>query len=234
MKTHLLEYQDGSTTLEAFIARPQSDQPKPTVIICHAWAGRSDFENNKAEQLAQLGYVGFALDMYGKGQLGTSIEENSQLMTPLMEDRALLKRRVMLALETANALPFVDSDNIAVMGFCFGGLCALDLARTGVAIKGAVSFHGLFEPPPVTEPIQAKILALHGHLDPMAPPDSVSRFQDEMSEADADWQTHVYGTAYHAFTNPEANDSNMGAIYNEAAANRSWVTLRNFLTEIFQ
>lgn len=233
MKTERLEYQDAATTLEAFIAYQPSDQPKPLVLISHAWAGRDQFVCDKAQALAELGYVGFALDMYGRGRLGTSVEENSKMMMPFMEDREALKRRMHLALETARALPFVDENKVVAIGYCFGGLCVLDLARSGADVNGVVSFHGLFEPPPQTHSITAKVLAMHGDLDPMVPADKVRAFQDEMTQANADWQLLVYGNNYHAFTNPEANDTQMGAIYNEDADKRSWLMMKAFLEECF-
>jgi len=142
MKTESVEYQDDTNTLEAFVARPDTDEELPTVLISHAWAGRDQFVCDKAQEIAELGYVGFALDMFGKGKLGTSVEENSALIGPFMSDREYLKRRITLALETANSLPYVDSNKIVAIGFCFGGLSVLDLARSGVDIVGVVSFHG--------------------------------------------------------------------------------------------
>lgn len=234
MKTKHVPYVDGTHELEAFVAYHESEQPKPVVLIAHAWAGRDDFVQNKAQAIAELGYVGFALDMYGKGKLGNRIEENAALMQPLMDDRNLIKRRMHLALETARALPFVDEQRVVVIGFCFGGLCALDLARSGANVQGVVSFHGLFTPPHYgAESIHAKILVIHGDQDPMATPDNLRQFQDEMTAAGADWQSHVFGKTLHAFTNPQANDPELGTVYNRQADQRAWVLLQNFLDEVF-
>src|SRR5690606_27512033 len=209
IKDKLVEYRHGDTVMEGLLAFDDAWQkPRPAVLIAHAWGGRSEFEDGKARLLAEMGYAGFALDLYGKGRRGSTKEENAKLMEPFMKDRALLQARMQAALETARAQEQVDRGRIAVMGFCFGGLCALDLARTGADVRGAVSFHGLFIPPGNTQgkKIRAKVLALHGHDDPMVPVEQVVALEKELTEAGADWQIHVYGNTMHAFTNPHAND----------------------------
>ena len=231
-----LEYQDGDTMLEAFYAFDDSYQNRrPAVLISHAWLGRDSFVMDKARKLAGLGYLGFALDMYGKGILGKSRDENAQLMQPFMADRQKLQNRMQAALVTVKQLPQVDTSKIAAMGFCFGGLCVLDLARTGADIKGVVSFHGLLDKPENTQgvKIKAKILALHGRDDPMVPPDLVLNFQEEMTQAGADWQFISYGHTVHAFTNPVANDVDFGTVYQADADRRSWQAMQNFFAEIF-
>lgn len=232
----LVEYNDGETLLEGYLAYDDKYQePRPGIIIAHTWWGRSPLECRRADQLAELGYVGFALDMYGKGLLGTSPEENSRLMQPLMDNRAALQQRMAKALEVAREQAEVDASNIAVMGYCFGGLCALDLARTGADIKGAVSFHGLFDAPDniPTPDIKASVLCLDGHDDPMTPNEKVVALQRELTEAGVDWQLHTYGNTLHGFTNPEANMPEMGIKYNAVADRRSWQTLENFLADLF-
>ncbi|TAL66009.1 MAG: hypothetical protein EPN84_00940, partial [Legionella sp.] len=156
------------------------------------------------------------------------------LMQPLVGDRALLRDRVRSAFDTVTALSEVDSNRIAIIGFCFGGLCALDLARSGAEIKGAVTFHGLLNKPDhlKSKAIQAKILVLQGYNDPMATPEQVDHFCQEMTEANVDWQVHLYGNVQHAFTNPLAHDANAGLVYNELATKRSWLAMQNFLQEI--
>ncbi|MEQ1544170.1 dienelactone hydrolase family protein [Methyloglobulus sp.] len=229
-------YMDGEVVLEAFFAFDDAfTDRRPAVLINHTWAGRDNFVSDKARKLAELGYVGFALDMYGKGVLGTSAEENANLMQPFMENRAKLQQRMKVALNTVKLLPWVDDSKIAAIGFCFGGLCVLDLARTGVDIKGAVSFHGLLGTPDNTKgnKIRAKILALHGRDDPMGLPEQVLAFQEEMTLAGADWQFVSYGNTAHAFTNPIANDANSGMVYQADADRRSWQAMQNFLAEIF-
>ncbi len=152
-----------------------------------------------------------------------------------MQSRASLQKRLLAALATVKLMPWADNDKIAAMGFCFGGLCALDLARTGVDIRGVVSFHGLLIPPDnLSNPkIKAKVLVLHGHDDPMAPPDQVSALQTELTEAGCDWQIHLYGNMMHAFTNPVANDPGFGIVYQAVADARSWRAMQNFFEEIF-
>lgn len=229
-------YMDGDVVLEAFFAFDDSiSVRRPAVLISHTWAGRDNFVAEKARKLAHLGYVGFALDVYGKGILGSSKVENAKLMQPFLEDRAKLQQRLKAALATVKQMPWVDDHKIAAMGFCFGGLCVLDLARTGVDIKGVVSFHGLLGAPGNTQrnKIKAKILALHGHNDPMAPSKHVLAFQEEMTQAEADWQLITYGHTVHAFTNPVANDPSFGTVYNVDADRRSWQAMQNFFAEIF-
>ncbi len=233
----LVEYTDGDTLLEGYLAYDDSiSGARPCVIIAHSWAGRTEFECEKAEKLAALGYVGFALDMYGKGVRGNSPEENGPLMQPFMDKRAALQQRMAKALAVAAQQAEVDAEKMASMGFCFGGLCALDLARTGANIVGAVSFHGLFLAPGNTEgnKIKAKVLCLHGNDDPMVQSDAVLALQAEMSEAGVDWQIHAYGNTLHAFTNPAANMPAMGMQYDANADRRSWASLLNFLEEVFE
>ena len=236
IQEQFVEYEHAGATLEGFLACDDTeDVSRPAVMVVHAWGGRGQFECDKARALAELGYVGFAADLYGKGVLGNSVEENASLMQPFLEDRALLQSRLTTALETLKSLPEVDNDRIAAIGFCFGGLCVLDMARTGTDIKGVASFHGLFGAPGNTAgtKIKAKVLALHGHEDPMVPVNAVVELEKELTEAGADWQIHVYGNALHAFTNPAANNPELGAIYNKNADKRSWQALLNFLDELF-
>ncbi len=208
--------------------------PLPLVLVSHAWAGRGPFENAKAEALAELGYAGFALDLYGKGVLGGDPEENGRLMAPFIEDRAMLQDRMAAALTVARAQPEVDPGRTAAIGFCFGGLCVLDLARCGTDLRGVVSFHGLFMPADnvAGTKIVAKVLALHGWDDPMATHDQAVALTRELTEAGADWQLHVYGNTMHAFTNPDANAPDMGTVYNPVAERRAWRSMVDFLDEV--
>jgi dienelactone hydrolase len=229
-------YLDGDVLLEAFFAFDDSfSTRRPAVLINHAWGGRDDFVAEKAKKLAALGYVGFAVDMYGKGILGSGPEENMKLMQPFMADRAMLQKRMEAALYAVTLLPWVDDSKIAAIGFCFGGLCSLDLARTGADLKGVVSFHGLLGAPDNTQgnAVKAKVLALCGHDDPLVPVEQVLAFQQEMTKAGADWQMHTYGHTMHAFTNPVANDPAFGTVYQPDADRRSWIAMENFLDEIF-
>jgi dienelactone hydrolase len=236
MKTEYVDYTDGSVTCEGYAAYDDTKKGKrPGVLVSHAWAGQSPFERDKADKLAGLGYVGFALDLYGKGKRGGTMEQNAKLMQPFLDDRAMLRRRITAALDALKKHPAVDADRTAAIGFCFGGLCVLDLARSGPAgLKGVVSFHGLFHPPKLgaQAPIKAKVLMLHGYDDPLATPEHVTAIARELTDAKTDWQLHAYGRTSHAFTNPEANSPEHGLLYNAAADRRSWAAMKNFLEEV--
>ena len=228
--------QHGPVQLDGQLIYQEGIQtPLPTVIVCHAWAGCDAFAVRSAERLAELGYAGFAADLYREGRVGASKEENAALMQPLLEDRGLLRDRLVTIYESLRSLEQVDAEKIAAIGYCFGGLCALDLARSGSPLLGFVSFHGLLAAPEglPTEKISAKVLLLHGNLDPMVPTEQVLAVQKEMTEAGADWQMHMYGQTMHAFTNPQANDPDFGTVYSESADKRSWQSLVHFLEEVF-
>jgi len=233
MKTETVNYQAKNIDLKGYVAYPDDDNA-PLVLIAHTWAGKDEFVHKRAEDLAALGYVGFAVDMYGNGKVGADTAENESLMTPLVSDRDLLKDRIVSALNYGKSLSEVDSSRVAAIGYCFGGLVVLDLARSGEDISGVVSFHGLLMPSDISEKgIKAKVLVLHGERDPMVPLDMVGTFQKEMTEAGADWQLHSYGGTYHAFTNPDANDPSLGTQFNKSANERSWQSMKNFFSEIF-
>ena len=156
-------------------------------------------------------------------------------MQPFLDDRPMLQHRMQISLNTLREQPEVDADRSAAIGFCFGGLCVLDLARSGGNVAGVVSIHGLLAAPGNTSgaTIGASVLALHGWDDPMATPEDVNSFGAEMSAMKADWQLHAYGNTMHAFTNPAANDPAMGTVYNATADRRSWQAIQNFLEELF-
>lgn len=236
IKQRPIGYEHNGTTLEGMLVYDDSWQTAmPGVMVCHAWAGRGPREIEWARFLAEEGYAAFAVDLYGKGVLGTSKDENMALMMPFMEDRALLQARLKVALKAFGGLDVVDEKRIAAIGFCFGGLCVLDMARSGADVVAVASFHGLFNPPGNTtgKKMKAKVLALHGNDDPMVPHADVMALADELTAAGADWQIHVYGQTMHAFTNPDANDPAFGTVYNETADRRARQALDNFLEEIF-
>ena len=233
MREQYIEYRDGEELLEGFLCYDEAlPGPRPAVLLCHTWRGHDDFMDRKARRLAWQGYACFALDNFGKGKRGTTPQECAALIEPFMKDRRLLLRRLQAGLATARAMPIIDSRRIAIMGFCFGGLCALDLARGNADIRAAVSFHGMLSSSGFTEPkVQAKVLMLHGYEDPLAPPEDVLAVAREFTEAGADWQLHVYGHTAHAFTNPTAQDRGGGFQYDENADRRSWHALEEFLGE---
>ena len=233
MKTEEVNYLVQDKQFKAFVAYPEQ-QNSPLVLIVHTWAGRDEFVQNKAIELAQEGFVAMAVDMYGDARVGASTEENQSMMAPLIEDREKLKSVITAAVETGKQLEGVDTSKIAAIGYCFGGLVVLDLARSGIDINGVVSFHGLLMGSDISDKgIQAKVLVLHGERDPMVPLSMIDEFQQEMTEAQADWQLHSYGNAYHAFTNHDANDPDFGSQYNQSADKRSWQSMMNFFSEIF-
>lgn len=236
IRTALHDYYDGTTHLRASVAWDDARRaPLPGVLVAHAWRGRTEFEDQKAIALAELGYVGFALDMYGAGISGTSPAENAALMQPFLDDRAMLQRRMQLALAELCSLEQVDEQQTAAIGFCFGGLCVLDLARSGANVDGVVSFHGLLDPPGNTgdKRIRAQVLLMHGWDDPMAKPEAVIALGRELSAQQADWQLHAFGNTLHAFSNPAAADPDNGLQYDANADRRSWLGMQHFLNEVF-
>ena len=186
LRDRLIDYDCNGATYQAYLAWDDNiSGARPGVLVSHAWGGRSEFEDEKARWLATQGYAALALDVYGKGIRGASTEECAALMTPLMEDRKLLLTRLQSALSTLRAQAEVDASRCAGIGFCFGGLCMLDLARAGSDLCGVVSVHGLFVAPdyPCAEAIPASVLCLHGYDDPMATPDSLLSLAAEFTAA---------------------------------------------------
>ncbi|MDG1232170.1 MAG: dienelactone hydrolase family protein [Pseudomonadales bacterium] len=238
MHTEVIDYMDGETQLEGYVAWDNNvSGERPAVLVAHDWSGRRDYAKSKAEEMAKLGYVGFALDMYGKGVFGADgdVEGNSALMNPLAEDRAALRARVAAALAAVRSLDVVDGSKVSAIGYCFGGMCVLELARAGADVGGVISVHGIFSAGDVSnEKITAKILCLHGQDDPMVPPEQVLEFENEMSVSDADWQVHAYGGTMHAFTNPAANNPGFGTVYNPTADRRATQSIKNFFKEVFE
>ncbi len=236
IQTNEIEYNDDKTVCRGFIAYDDKNHlPMPCVLVAHDWGGRGEGVCDKAKKLAAMGYVGFAVDMYGQAKLANTKKEKRALMTPLREDRERLAARMVAGFTTAAQLPQVDKTKIAAMGYCFGGLCVLDLARTGINVKGVISFHGVLSAPAqaVLKPFPAKALVLHGYDDPLVLPEEVIQFADEMKQRKIDWQIHMYGLTAHSFTDPLANDDEMGLHYNAQADHRSWQSAELFLQEIF-
>lgn len=234
--TEEIHYRDEDTICHGFLAYNKNElDPKPCVMVAHDWGGRHETVCEKAKQLAALGYVGFAIDMYGQAKLGGTKIEKRALMTPLRQDRKRLTARVLAAFHTVAKLPQVNNKQIAAIGYCFGGLVVLDLARSGIDVKGVVSFHGVLSKAETLKQtaILAKILVLHGYDDPLISPEEVDLFAKEMTEKTADWQIHLYGLTAHSFTDPTADDDEMGLHYNQVADRRSWNTTEQFLKELF-
>lgn len=236
IQTRLVDYESGGNTFEGMLAWDDAaGGPRPGVIVAHTIAGRSQHEEGRARRLAELGYVGFAIDVYGKGTQTTDFGRNRAMMDALREDRPELQARLLDALTCLRTQDEVDALKTAATGFCFGGLSVLDIARTGADIAGVVSLHGLFVPPGNTQGnwIKAKVLALHGWEDPLAKPEEVVALADELTSMGADWQIHAYGNTTHAFTNPAADDWEGGKKYDADADRRSWIATTIFLAELF-
>lgn len=237
LHTETVVYSDGVTPLEGFVAVPQTGAEKrPCVVLTHDWSGLNAPIQRLAERYAGLGYICFALDVYGKGMRGDPVGDNSHLMNPLIDDRALLGQRLLAGFEAASRFPGVDESLMAVVGYCFGGLCALDLARAAPAyLKAAVSFHGGLQPPKLDHRhrIEASVLLLHGWEDPIVPMSDVLSIAAELTKAGADWQLHAYGHAQHAFTFEGANFPERGVVYNDTADQRSWAAMRQHIAVAF-
>ena len=225
---------EGESLESVFVGR-RDGQARPTVILIPTVMGVSDLEIGFGRQLVELGYNALVADLFGKEFRGAARDTMFGEMTRLRSDRAALRRRLLHVLELTRGLDEVSKGQIVVAGYCFGGQCALDLARTGEDFAAAVSFHGLFDPPGLPkQKIKAKVVAFHGWDDPMVPPDKVVALGQELTEAGSDWQIHAYGHVAHGFTNPKASDLQIdGVRYNELAAERSWTSFINLLEELF-
>jgi dienelactone hydrolase len=242
MQTAFHDYCDDKNTYEGYLAFDETKSSKrPCILVFHAWGGQGDFDRKQADDLATLGYVAFAVDLYGKGKRAgdgpNKMEVAQQLMTPFIEDRALLRDHLTLALGTVQKLPQVDAENIGAMGFCFGGLCALDMARAGMSgVKAAVSLHGNLSTNHLenTKNITAKILIAHGYADPMVTHDAMNAVMDELTAAEADWQMMVLGDhTMHGFTVPENNMPEKGLLYQPVNTRRALKSAQNLFAEAF-
>ena len=225
---------EGEQLESVFVGRRDS-QARPTVILVPTVMGVSDLEIGFGRQLVELGYNAFVADLFGKEFRGAPRDTMFGEMNRLKADRAALLRRMQHVLAVARSLDEVEANRIVVAGYCFGGLCALDLARSGADISAAASFHGLFDPPGLpAQKYKTKVVAFHGWDDPMVPPDRVVALGHELTEAGADWQIHAYGHVGHGFTNPHASTLQIqGVAYNALAAERSWTAFINLLEELF-
>jgi dienelactone hydrolase len=238
VKTEAVEYKDGAVTLEGQLAYDDAAKgPQPLVLVVHEWWGLNDYAKGRARQLAELGYVAFAVDMYGKGVLAKDANEAGALAGKMRGDRKAMRQRIAAALDAVKGNPRVDPKRIAAIGYCFGGTVVLELARSGADIAGVVSFHGGLDTP---EPADArntkcKVLVLSGADDRSVPMAQVSAFEEEMRGGKVDYAVTLYGGAVHAFTNPASgNDPTKNVAYNEKADKRSWQAMKDFFVEILK
>ena len=222
---------DRNEIFEGFVAYDDRWSGKrPVVIIAHAFGGLSSFEEDRAVALAHLGYLGFAIDLYGKGRRASSSAEAVQLMNELDHHRDLLLERVQLGLREAARLQNANSEKIGAIGYCFGGKCVLDLARSGARLSGVVSFHGVYDAPEkkAATTVACPVLILHGWDDPLSPPAAVSTLAAELSESGVSWELVAYGNTGHGFTNPSANQPKAGIDYQKESAEKAWERMTCF------
>ena len=235
--TQVVDYEHDGVALEGFLAMDDSVSAlRPAVLVIHQWMGLTDFEKQYSERLAAEGYVVLAADVYGKGVRPADRTEAGAQATLYRSDRALMRSRLQAGLDRLRAEPDVDESRVAVMGFCFGGGCALELARSGADVQAVVSFHGNLDTPNPADGanIRGSVLVLHGADDPSVSAEQKAAFEEEMRAGKVDWQLVSYGNAVHAFTHEGAgNDNSKGAAYNEKAAKRSWQAMLDFFDEIF-
>ncbi len=209
---------------------------RPGVLIAHNWMGVTDETERKAEMLAELGYIAFAADLYGKGIRPKDASEAGKLAGGLKGDRKTLRERMKAGLKVLSESKLVNVKKLAAIGYCFGGTSAIELARSGTPLQGVVSFHGGLDSPQPADGknIKARVLALHGADDPYEKPEDLIAFENEMRNSKVDWQLIKYGGAVHSFTEKAAgNDNSKGAAYNERADRRSVIDMKNFFSEIF-
>jgi dienelactone hydrolase len=236
--TEIVDYKQGDTILEGYLAYDDSISGKrPGVLIVHQWMGLTDYEKMRANMLAQMGYVAFCADIYGKGIRPTTPQEAGAQAGKYKGDRQLLRERVNAALDELKSNDLVEKNHVAAIGYCFGGTTVIELARSGADLNGVVSFHGGLDSPTPADGknIKCKVLVLAGANDPFQKPDDLAAFEKEMRDSGVDWQMTSYGGAVHAFTQPDVDKYNMaGAKYNEKADKRSWQAMKDFFAEIFQ
>ena len=237
VKTEPVEYTHGDAVLEGILAYDDVIQgPRPGVLVVHEWKGLGPYAQRRAEQLAQLGYLAFAVDMYGKGVRAKDHEEAARLSGIYRNDRQIMRGRILVALETLRQHPLADSTRIAAIGYCFGGTTVLELARSGADVLGVASFHGGIDTPNPDDAkqIKSRVLVLHGADDRFVTQDQMAAFEREMQQAGVRYRLIQYPGAVHSFTVQEAgNDPSTGMAYNETADRQSWEAMTDFLSELF-
>ncbi|HTL71510.1 MAG TPA: dienelactone hydrolase family protein [Candidatus Eisenbacteria bacterium] len=235
--TETVEYRQGDKTLEGYLAYDDASPAKrPGVLVVHEWKGLDEYVKRRAEQLAGLGYVAFAADIYGKGVRPKTHEEAGAISASYRNDKELMRARTRAGLDVLAAHPLVDASRLAAIGYCFGGAAVLELARSGADLRGVVTFHGVLDPPVpgAARNIKAKIRLFHGAADPYVSPEAVRAFEDEMKAAGVDYRIVSYPGVAHSFTVPNNGAApTKGMVYDEKADFDSWQKMQEFFAEIF-
>lgn len=231
-----VEYIAGDQTFEAVVAMDSAVKgKKPGIVVFHNWMGVTGETESKITELAKLGYVAMAADVYGKGIRPKDVKEAGALAGKYKNDRKELRNRAILAFEELKKNSHVDSSKLFATGYCFGGTTALELARSGAPLLGTVSFHGgLSNPAPAeAKNIKGQVLIFHGAVDPYVPAEEVAAFKKEMDESKVPYELVMFANTVHSFTEKAAgNDISKGAAYNETADKRSWEAMRSFFVEL--
>jgi dienelactone hydrolase len=235
--TKSVSYQHENLQLEGYLAYDDSIQGKrPGILVVHEWWGLTDYVRGRAAQLASMGYVAFALDMYGEKKVTQHPEQAGEWVKEVTSNVARWQQRAIAGLEVLKKDPRTDTRRIAAIGYCFGGATVQQLAYSGAEVRGIVSFHGPLQLPleNQAERVKARILICHGGADPFIKREAIQSYLDTMEESGLDWQMIVYSGAKHAFTNPEADKAGMDAMgYSRSADQRSWGHMTMFFEEIF-
>jgi dienelactone hydrolase len=237
VQTKEVTYKQGDTELQGFLAWDGAAKgQRPGVLVVHEWWGHNQHARNQAIRLAKSGYVGFALDMYGKGKVTTHPQDAQAFATEATKDPAVVKARFMAALDLLKQDPHVDPKRLAAIGYCFGGGVALAMARQGVDLTAVVTFHGALatQQPAAPGAVKARLLVLTGADDPMIGPAQVEAFKKEMAAAGAKLEVVSEPHAKHSFTNPDAAKAGMEQLaYNAEADKDSWERMLKLFAEVF-
>jgi dienelactone hydrolase len=236
--TDSVEYKQGDTVLEGYLAYDDSFPGKRAgILVVHEWWGLNDYIRQRAQQLARMGYIVFAVDMYGKGVRPKTVEEAAKQSSIYNNDRALMRERARAGLDVLRDVQLTDRARIVAIGYCFGGGVVLELARSGANLRGVVSFHGTLGTPHPEDAsnIKGAVLVMQGALDPYVTGKDLAAFEEEMTKGGVDWQAVIYGGAVHSFTNPASGDDpSKGVAYNEKADRRSWKAMKDFFGEVLK
>lgn len=240
LKEETVTYTGDEVTMKGFVAYDSSITGKrPAVLIVHEWWGLNDYPKMRARELAKLGYVAFAMDMYGDGKVVDNPGDAEKMATPFYKNPKKAKARLDAALATIKSMAQTDSAQVAAIGYCFGGGMVINTARMGADVKGVVSFHGsLLGTPAKKELLKAKILVCNGADDQFLPKEDIIQFKKQMDSIGADYTFKDYPGAVHAFTNPGATAAgqkfNIPIAYNAAADSASWRDMREFFDGLFK